>query len=127
MQITEKWQLPPFKLGMRADEEAIVELRSSRLAGLIGPLKAAPLGRTSMRKTQTQNTLTVWVFASDETRARWHTAAKFHGVKLISVGLKSSHSQLNILRFDFYIDSAMASRYLSLHLKLVTHLLFYIW
>ncbi len=32
-----------------------------------------------MRKTQTQNTLTVWVFASDETRARWHTAAKFHG------------------------------------------------
>ncbi len=34
---------------------------------------------TCMRKTQTQNTLTVWVFASDETRARWHTAAKFHG------------------------------------------------
>ncbi len=33
MQIAEKWQLPPFKLGMRADEEAIVELRSSRLAG----------------------------------------------------------------------------------------------
>ncbi len=32
-----------------------------------------------MRIAQTQNTLTVWVFASDETRARWHTAAKFHG------------------------------------------------
>ncbi len=25
MQITEKWQLPPFKLGVRADEEAEVE------------------------------------------------------------------------------------------------------
>ncbi len=36
MQIAEKWQLPLFKLGVRADEEAIVELRSSRLAGLIG-------------------------------------------------------------------------------------------
>ncbi len=31
MQIAEKWQLPPFKLGMRTDEETIVELRSSRL------------------------------------------------------------------------------------------------
>ncbi len=39
MQITEKWQLPPFKLGVRADEETIVELRSSRLAGLIGPIQ----------------------------------------------------------------------------------------
>ncbi len=40
-----------------------------------------PINRlTCVRKTQTQNTLTVWVFASDdETRARWHTAAKFHG------------------------------------------------
>ncbi len=39
-----------------------------------------PINRlTCMRKTQTQNTLTVWVFASDETRARWRTAAKFHG------------------------------------------------
>ncbi len=64
MQIAEKWQLPPFKLGMRADEEAIVELRSSRLAGPRAnpaqafrwrakarpraqsrPLKAAPPGR----------------------------------------------------------------------------------
>ncbi len=32
-----------------------------------------------MRKTQAQNTLTVWVFASDETRARRYTAAKLHG------------------------------------------------
>ncbi len=39
-----------------------------------------PINRlTCMRIAQTQNTLTVWVFASDETRARWHTAAKFHG------------------------------------------------
>ncbi len=30
MQIAEKWQLPPFKLGMCTDEEAPVELRSSR-------------------------------------------------------------------------------------------------
>ncbi len=44
MQITEKWQLPPFKLGMRADEEAIVEFRSSRLAGLIGPIQRKLLG-----------------------------------------------------------------------------------
>ncbi len=29
MQVAEKWQLPPFKLGMRTDEEAIVELRGS--------------------------------------------------------------------------------------------------
>ncbi len=32
-----------------------------------------------MQKNQTQNTLTVWVFASDETRARRYTAAKLHG------------------------------------------------
>ncbi len=44
MQIAEKWQLPPFKLGMRADEEAIVELRSSRLAGLIGPIQRKLFG-----------------------------------------------------------------------------------
>ncbi len=34
---------------------------------------------TCMRKTQAQNTLTVWVFASDETRARRNTATKLHG------------------------------------------------
>ncbi len=44
MQITEKWQLPPFKLGVCADEEAIVGLRSSRLAGLIGPIQRKLLG-----------------------------------------------------------------------------------
>ncbi len=32
-----------------------------------------------MRKTQAQNTLTVWVFASDETRARRYTATKLYG------------------------------------------------
>ncbi len=44
MQIAEKWQLPLFKLGVRADEEAIVELRSSRLAGLIGLIKRKLFG-----------------------------------------------------------------------------------
>ncbi len=39
-----------------------------------------PINRfTCMRKPQAQNALTVWVFASDETRARRYTAAKFHG------------------------------------------------
>ncbi len=34
-----------------------------------------PINRlTCMRKTQAQNTLTVWVFASNETRARRNTA-----------------------------------------------------
>ncbi len=32
-----------------------------------------------MRKPQALNALTVWVFASDETRARRLTAAKLHG------------------------------------------------
>ncbi len=34
MQIVEKRQLPPFKLGMCTAEEPLVEFRSSRLAGL---------------------------------------------------------------------------------------------
>ncbi len=39
-----------------------------------------PINRfTCMRKTQAQNALTVWVFASDEMRARRYTAAKLHG------------------------------------------------
>ncbi len=39
-----------------------------------------PINRfTCMRKPQAQNALTVWVFASDETRARRLTAAKLHG------------------------------------------------
>ncbi len=32
-----------------------------------------------MQKPQALNALTVWVFVSDETRARRLTAAKFHG------------------------------------------------
>ncbi len=39
-----------------------------------------PVNRvTCMRKPQALNALTVWVFASDETRARRLTAAKLHG------------------------------------------------
>ncbi len=39
-----------------------------------------PINRfTCMRKPQALNALTVWVFASDETRARRLTAAKLHG------------------------------------------------
>ncbi len=44
MQIAEKWQLPPFRLGMCTDEEPLVELRSSRLAGLIGPIQRELFG-----------------------------------------------------------------------------------
>ncbi len=39
MQIAEKWQLPPFRLGMCTAEEPLVEFRSLRLAGLIGPIQ----------------------------------------------------------------------------------------
>ncbi len=35
-----------------------------------------------MRKPQTFNALTVWVFASDESRARRLTAAILHGTSL---------------------------------------------
>ncbi len=39
-----------------------------------------PVNRvTCMRKPQALNALTVWVFASDETRARRLTVAKLHG------------------------------------------------
>ncbi len=44
MQIAEKWQFPPFELGMRTDEETLVELRSSRLAGLIRPIQRELFG-----------------------------------------------------------------------------------
>ncbi len=44
MQIAEKWQLSPFRLGMCTDEEPLVELRSSRLAGLIGPIQRELFG-----------------------------------------------------------------------------------
>ncbi len=44
MQIAEKWQLPPFRLGMCTAEEPLVEFRSSGLAGLIGPIQRALLG-----------------------------------------------------------------------------------
>ncbi len=37
---------------------------------------------TCMRKPQALNALTVWVFASDETRTRRLTAAKLHGTSL---------------------------------------------
>ncbi len=41
MQIAEKWQLPPFELGMRTDEETLVELRSStRGAHRVNPARA---------------------------------------------------------------------------------------
>ncbi len=55
MQIAEKWQLPPFKLGMRADEEAIVELRSSRLAGLIGPIQRKLFGGARKARPRAQS------------------------------------------------------------------------
>ncbi len=44
MQIAEKWQLPPLRLGMCTAEEPLVEFRSSGLAGLIGPIQRELLG-----------------------------------------------------------------------------------
>ncbi len=49
MQIAEKWQLPPFRLGMCTDEEPLVELQSSRLAGLIGPIQRELPSGTCLR------------------------------------------------------------------------------
>ncbi len=39
MQITEKRQLPPFRLGIWAAKEPLIEFRSPRLAGLVGPIQ----------------------------------------------------------------------------------------
>ncbi len=39
MQIAEKWQLPPFRSGIRAAKEPLVEFRRFRLAGLVGPIQ----------------------------------------------------------------------------------------
>ncbi len=39
MQITEQWQLPPFRLGIWAAKEPLVEFRSPRLTGLVGPIQ----------------------------------------------------------------------------------------
>ncbi len=39
MQITEKRQLPPFRLGIWAAKELLVKFRSPRLAGLVGPIQ----------------------------------------------------------------------------------------
>ncbi len=38
MQITEKWQFPPFRPRIRAAKEPPVEFGRLRLAGLIGPI-----------------------------------------------------------------------------------------
>ncbi len=39
MQITEKRQLPPFRLGILAAKEPLIEFRSPRLTGLVGPIQ----------------------------------------------------------------------------------------
>ncbi len=39
MQITKKWQLPPFRLGICTAKEPVIEFRSSRLVGLVGPIQ----------------------------------------------------------------------------------------
>ncbi len=39
MQITEKRQLPLFRLGIWASKEPLIEFRSQRLAGLVGPIQ----------------------------------------------------------------------------------------
>ncbi len=39
MQITEKWQLPPFRLGIWVAKEPLVEFWSPRLAGLVRPIQ----------------------------------------------------------------------------------------
>ncbi len=125
MQIAEKWQLPPFRLGMCTARR--VSKLGTHGAHRANPARALTRGRdltrgrggarcatgkkggfpltilkpraegyeteilgnlafrgpvnhvTCMRKPQALNALTVWVFASDETRARQLTAAKLHG------------------------------------------------
>ncbi len=39
MQITEKWQLPPFRLGFWAAKEPLIEFQSPRLVRLVGPIQ----------------------------------------------------------------------------------------
>ncbi len=66
----EKWRIPSHKPRAEGYETEIVANLAFR-----GPVNRV----TCMRKPQALNALTVWVFASDETRARWLTAAKLHG------------------------------------------------
>ncbi len=44
MQITEKLEIPPFRLGICNAEEPLIEFRSSGLAGVIGPIQRELLG-----------------------------------------------------------------------------------
>ncbi len=39
MQIAEKWQLPPFRSGIWAAKEPLVEFRRLRIMGLVGPIQ----------------------------------------------------------------------------------------
>ncbi len=55
MQIAEKWQLPPFRSGIRAAKEPLDEFRCLRLAGLVGPvqrelLSLRPRAQSRLRK-----------------------------------------------------------------------------
>ncbi len=36
MKITERWELPPFRLGIWAAKEPLIEFQSLRLVGLVG-------------------------------------------------------------------------------------------
>ncbi len=70
MRAGEKWRIPSHKPRAEGYEMEIVANLAFR-----GPVNHV----TCMRKPQALNALTVWVFASDETRARRLTAAKLHG------------------------------------------------
>ncbi len=48
MQITEKRQLPPFRLGIWAAKEPLIEFRSPRLAGLVGTIQRELLSGVQM-------------------------------------------------------------------------------
>ncbi len=70
---------------MRAGEKFPLTILKPRAEGYETEIVAnlafrGPINRVMcMRKPQALNALTVWVFASDEMRARQLTAAKLHG------------------------------------------------
>ncbi len=87
MQIAEKWQLPPFRLGMCTDEEPLVELRISRLAGLIRPIQRELFGGARKHWAQSSE-------QAAEGRASWPLG----GSASAKAGPKSSESEAAVCR-----------------------------
>ncbi len=75
LRVTESWKFGGFTFIILKPRAEGYETEIVANFAVRGPINRL----TCMRKTQAQNTLTVWVFASDETRARRNTASKLHG------------------------------------------------